>query len=252
MIELYTYPDFVAKYYDLIYEELRNPVDYNFYLKKIFETNGSILEIGVGTGRLFCDALGKRKDIYGIDLSPAMIERLKEKISSKDYFRVKVQDSRNFQLNKKFDLIVAPFRVFSHLITLDDQLSTLDRINYHLVEGGEFIFDVFNPDLSLLAKPMDLNLDTEIDLKEGGYLKRYVTAKPDQISQINWLKMKYVLTKNSVVQEETFEFPMRYYFRYELENLIALSKLKLKKVLGGFNNEPLDNNTKDFVLICEK
>lgn len=168
MIELYTYPDFVVEYYDLIYEELRNTVDYNFYLEKIFETKGSILEVGVGTGRLFCDALGKGSDIYGIDLSPAMIERLKQKISSKDYFRVSVQDSRNFQLDKKFDLIVAPFRVFSHLITLDDQLSTLNRINGHLVEGGEFIFDVFNPDLSLLTKPMDLNLDVEIDLKDGG------------------------------------------------------------------------------------
>lgn len=83
-------------------------------------------------------------------------------------------------------------------------------------------------------------------------MKRYITAKPDQISQINWLKMKYVLTKNSEVQEKTFEFPMRYYFRYELENLIALSKLKLKEILGGFNGEPLDNNTKDFVLICGK
>jgi ubiquinone/menaquinone biosynthesis C-methylase UbiE len=50
-----------------------------------------------------------------VDANGSMIEVLKKKIDKKDYHRVKVQDAVNLNLNNRFDLIIAPFRVFSHL-----------------------------------------------------------------------------------------------------------------------------------------
>jgi len=60
------YPATIARFYDVIYAHLRT-VDRDFFLKKILGTKGPVLEIGVGTGRFFLDAVNDVADIYGID-----------------------------------------------------------------------------------------------------------------------------------------------------------------------------------------
>lgn len=71
-------PDFVVRFYDLIYKKVRTGIDLDYYMKKILETDGPVLELGVGTGRIFMKALEKGADIYGIDISPSMVEKLKD------------------------------------------------------------------------------------------------------------------------------------------------------------------------------
>ena len=66
-----SYPEPFARFYDVIYSHLRT-VDRDFFLWAIRETRGPVLEIGVGTGRLFLDAINAGADIYGIDISLTM------------------------------------------------------------------------------------------------------------------------------------------------------------------------------------
>ena len=109
------YPDYIARFYDVIYAHLRS-VDRDYFRHTILSTKGSVLEIGVGTGRFFIDALRSGADIYGVDLSETMLEQLRKKLGNEHHHRIFHQDARSLQLGKKFDLIVAPFRMFSHLI----------------------------------------------------------------------------------------------------------------------------------------
>ena len=46
------YPEYFARFYDLIYHQIRDGVDNIFYLGKIKNTKGKVLEVGTGTGRL--------------------------------------------------------------------------------------------------------------------------------------------------------------------------------------------------------
>ncbi|GEM_PF-3908374 len=75
------YPEFIARFYDLIYQHVRNGTDNEFFLSKACHSRGKVLEIGVGTGRLFLNALNRGVDIYGIDISPAMINVLHGKMN---------------------------------------------------------------------------------------------------------------------------------------------------------------------------
>ena len=111
------YPDFFARFYDTIYDHIRDATDHQYFVNKILEAKGPVLEIGVGTGRFFMDALNRGADIYGIDISPTMLDILKNKLPDKEHYRIQVQDICSFKLDQKFDLIIAPFRVFMHLIT---------------------------------------------------------------------------------------------------------------------------------------
>src|SRR3989304_4272085 len=115
------YPEYIARFYDVIYTQLRT-VDRDYFLRKIKQVDGPVLEIGVGTGRFFIDALSGGADIYGIDVSPTMLKQLYQKLDKDQHHRVVLQDACSMNLQKQFELIIAPFRVFSHIKNSEDQI----------------------------------------------------------------------------------------------------------------------------------
>ena len=146
------YPEFIARFYDVIYEQVRSGTDNHFFLNQACQSRGKVLEIGVGTGRLFLDALKKGVDIYGIDVSPAMIHVLHGKMNPETRKRVWIEDAVSMKTDMKFELILAPFRMLSHVIELEDQLKFLNGVADHLVTGGKFIFDLYVPDPAILLE----------------------------------------------------------------------------------------------------
>ena len=86
------YPDFFARFYDVIYQQIRDKEDHTYFMDQILAVGGPVLEVGVGTGRFFSEALDKGVDIYGIDISPSMLKVLYTKIPQKDHVRLSVCD----------------------------------------------------------------------------------------------------------------------------------------------------------------
>jgi SAM-dependent methyltransferase len=245
------YPESVARFYDAIYAQVRT-VDRDYFLRKILETKGRVLEVGVGTGRLFIDALQRGADVYGVDLSETMLRQLRNKLSNEHHHRTFHQDARSLHLNKTFDLIVAPFRVFSHLIEPDDQLQALDSIFEHLNPDGRFIFDLYVPDLNILQNGINEQVDFEGEYAPGMKLKRTVSAKSDLIQQVSSVKMTLTWDDETGEQTESWHLPMRYFFRYELEHLVHRSKFTLEHIYGDYEEHELAPDSKDFVVVCHR
>lgn len=227
-------------------------VDRDYFLKQILSTKGPVLEVGVGTGRFFLDALNRGADIYGIDVSETMLQQLKAKIDEQNQHRVFLQDARSLKLSRKFDLIVAPFRVFSHLLGVEDQLSALNSIYDHLSPGGRFIFDLYVPDLKILQNGIREETDFDGEYAPGKRLKRVVSARPDLISQINHVTMTLTWDEEGKSKTESWHLPMRFFFRHELEHLVNRSKLRLKHMYGDYQEHELNSDSKDFVVVCER
>jgi SAM-dependent methyltransferase len=246
------YPDFVARFYDVTYAKVLTGADCGYYLKKISQTKGPILEIGVGTGRIFVDALKLGADVYGTDVSPNMIDILKAKLDKKDHHRVKVQDARDLDVDKKFDLIIAPFRVFSHFLTTEDQLKVLNKIHDYLNPGSQLIFDVFVPNLKYLVEGLEDTPDFEGEYEEGKKLTRFSSAEPDLMNQILHVTMHFTWNEDDKEVQKEWRFPLRYFFRYELEHLIHRSKLELVNIYGDFRENELDEESKDFIVVCKR
>src|SRR5438552_605541 len=148
----YKYSKEMAEFYDTVYENLTPEGDKKFYINKLVNEDGPALEIGYGTGRIFAEALKRGADVYGIDQSEVMLSKLKEKIDTKEYFRVQNADACEFKSDKKFKLIIAPFRIFQHILTVSEQIRFLKNVKENLEKGGRFILDVFNPDINLISK----------------------------------------------------------------------------------------------------
>lgn len=248
----YKYNDATVRFYDAVYEKITDSGRTAFYLEEISKAKGPVLEAGAGTGMIFVPALRSGADIYGIDHSELMLGRLSEKLSKDEQKRISLRDIRKFSLDKKFSLIISPFRVFQHLLTIEDQLSALNCIYDHLEPGGKFTFDLFCPATERLRAEVTDNLEFESEYKPGKIVRRYYSVSPDYINQVQNVTFKYVWDDDEREKSSEYEFPMRYYFRFEIENLIARTKFKLENIFGDFKRSTLSNNSKEFIIVCRK
>jgi len=246
------YPEYFARFYDFIYDRIRSGTDHAFFMDKMKETQGPVLEVGTGTGRFFTEALESGVDIYGIDISRSMLDVLKTKIATEQHHRISQQDVTSFELDKKFSLVIAPFRVFSHILKPDDQLCALNNIYKHLVPGGRFIFDLFVPDLRLLLEGLENQMDFEGEYEPGKRLRRYVSVKADIVNQISVVTMKFNWDEDSGKNEQVWTIPFRFYFRYEIEHLIERSMLTLGTIYGDYKENTLEKESKEFIIVCKR
>jgi len=244
------YPDFVARFYDVVYRQVRDAADKPYYVNKLVSCSGPSLEVGIGTGRIFIEALDRGADVYGTDKSAEMLAVLRDKLDPRHHHRVHQSDLVDMELGKRFELIIAPFRVFSHIIDIDDQIKALNCVFEHLLPGGVFIFDLYVPNLKLLIDGLPPSTDFDGEYAPGKRLSRITFATSDLITQITSVTMKFDWEEEG--QQHTYEwsFPMRFFFRYELEHLIAHSKLKLKAIYGDFAESPLDASSREFLIHC--
>jgi len=246
------YPKNFARFYDVIYHQMRDGVDHDFHLNEIKQTKGKVLEIGVGTGRFFIDALNTRADIDGIDVSPEMVTVLLGKLDKKEHYRLSIQSIVDFSFDVKFDLIIAPFRVMMHVLEKEEQLKALNNVYKHLAPGGKFIFDMFIPDLKQLINGLQNVTDFDGEYEPGKKLKRIVSTQSDLINQIINIHFRFEWDENNKLLHEDWNFPLHFFFRFELEHLIERSEFTNYKILGDYNGNELNEKSKEFIVICQK
>ena len=244
------YPDYVARFYDVVYRKVRDAADKSYYVNKLVSCQGTSLEVGVGTGRIFLEALDRGADVYGTDSSAEMLGVLRQKLEPRHRHRVFQSDLVTMELGKRFHLIIAPFRVLSHIVDVDDQIRALNRVHDHLTPGGVFIFDLYVPNLKLLLDGLLPTVDFDGDHAPGRRLRRTASAASDLITQITSVTMTFDWDDEGGHHSRDWTFPMRIFFRYELEHLIARSKLELKAIYGDFEESPLDAGSKEFLIHC--
>jgi SAM-dependent methyltransferase len=240
----------VARFYDVVYQQVRDAADKSYYVNKLVSCSGPSLEVGVGTGRIFLEALNKGADVYGTDNSAEMLAVLRDKLDPHHHRRVRQCDLVNMELGKRFDLIIAPFRVLAHIIDIDDQIRALNTAYDHLAPGGVFIFDLYVPNLKLLLDGLPPTVDFDGEHAPGKRLRRMTSATSDLITQITSVTMAFAWEDEGRQYNREWSFPMRFFFRYELENLIPRSRLTLKAMYGDFAESALDSSSKEFLVHC--
>lgn len=225
--------------------------DVEFYIDFCRQA-GEVLEVGCGTGRVLIPAALAGCDVTGLDKSRHMLTRCRGKVdalpgSARDRITLVEADMTDFQLARTFKLVIAPFRPIQHLTTVDEQLSFLRCVHRHLLPGGRLVFDVFNPDLALLAaeRSSDETEDTpELSLPDGRRLRRTFRVLRTRYSeQCNDCELIYYLDGNRIVQS----FSMRYFFRFELEHLLARSGFKVTALYGGFDRSAFADNSPEMI-----
>jgi SAM-dependent methyltransferase len=238
---------FVAELYDYV-TPYHNRQDVDFFVETARQSSGSVLEVGCGTGRVLIPTARAGIEITGLDSSSSMLSVCREKLSleSQDV-QAKVKlfrgDMREFDLGREFHLITIPFRPFQHLITVEDQLSCLNRIHRHLAYDGRLILDLFNPSLTFLVDN-DASVEMldvpEFVMPDGRKVTRYHRiASRDLFNQVQEIELIYYVTHtDGRVERLLHAFPMRYLFKFEVEHLLARCGFKVEHVYSDYDWSP--------------
>ncbi len=228
------YDDLIARTYDEVYARLRDPSgDASFYLALARETGGPVLELGCGTGRTLLPIANDGIECVGLDASPAMLRTFREKAPSVTLVQ---GDMRRFNLGRRFRLITSPFRALSHLLDVEAQLDCLACVTRHLTPGGVFAFDVFDPKLELLAQgelPESLSATFELD---GRTMQRFESVRFDVTRQVLTVTFRFAGGPPELSGSTTVQ--MRWFYRYELEHLLARAGFTDILFFGDFERGP--------------
>lgn len=222
--------------------------DVKFYVDFAVESGGPVLELGCGTGRILIPTARAGVQITGLDKSNEMLEICRKKLGNapsevRDRVEIIHADMTDFDLGSEFSLVMIPYGPFNSLLSVGEQVSCLSCINRHLHHNGALVFDLYYPDLRGFTVGEEgaeiVSINTPFEMPDG----RSVTwglwwASIDYNQQITHGKMIYNIRYPDGREERLiYDDPMRYFFRFEAEHLLARTGFKTESIYADFNKE---------------
>jgi ubiquinone/menaquinone biosynthesis C-methylase UbiE/N-acetylglutamate synthase-like GNAT family acetyltransferase len=142
----------VTHHYDLLIDENNDPVhdskplqDYMnkwdgqvFIDKMHLDENKTVLEIGVGTGRLAVRVAPLCGKFYGVDISSKTIERAKENLAGLENVRLTCADFLAYEFCRLFDVVYSSL-TFMHI---EEKQKAINKVAAMLRHGGRFVLSI--------------------------------------------------------------------------------------------------------------
>lgn len=253
------YDSFIADYYDSSPIVMQRTQDIAFYVNAVKKYGDPVLELGCGTGRITMAIAEAGYRVVGLDLSERMLERAVEKRAAlrreaRERVHLVQGDMTQFELGETFRSVVIPFRPFQHLLETEQQMGCLNCVKKHLAPKGRLILDFFQTDPERMRDPKFRRESPliEYDLPGGRHvvLSERVAAF-HRAMQRNDVEMIFQV-KHADGKEErlVMAWTLRYFFRYEVEHLMARCGFQVEEVYGNFDSSPLADGSPEMIFVA--
>ncbi len=251
-----------AEFYDYVVP-YQTRQDVAFFVEAAQASGGPVLEVGCGTGRVLIPTARARINITGLDLSPYMLDMCQRRLAQEPAevqhcAEIDQADMRDFDLRPTFKLITIPFRPFQHLIEVEDQIACLRCIHRHLADEGRFILDLFNPFLPSLVREItgeEQGDEPEFTMPDGRrVLRRNRVVARDVFRQYQDVELIYYISHpDGRTERLVHAFPMRYFFRYEVEHLLARCGFEVEALYADYDKSPFGSkNPGELIFVARK
>jgi SAM-dependent methyltransferase len=123
---------------------------------------GRALEFAIGTGRVAVPLAARGVPVSGIELSTAMLRRLREKAGGAT-IPVVPGDMATTRAPGEFTLVYLVYNTIGNLLTQDEQVECFRNAARHLTRGGRFVIELFVPSTTSMIftnEPGYLGVDT--------------------------------------------------------------------------------------------
>jgi len=228
--------------YDLILKDI--PYGFDFYTGLAREANGPVLDVCCGTGRILLPCLQAGVDIEGLDLFAPMLETLRRKAGELWLSPCLHQsDMSDFDLPRRYALVMIPFNAFGHNMTQEAQIRCLSLCRRHLLPGGLLAFDTFFPSLAIIGTPQNTRvLEGEMQHPSTGLpMRMYDTRSFDRVAQVQHSinELELLGIDGSVQQVHRSEMSLRYIYKNEMVLLLRAAGFARFEIYGDFDRRPL-------------
>lgn len=148
-----TFTPLTEKDYSDFYElEMASFNDDAVFYSHRLHSNGNVLELGCGTGRLTRLLAANCRHIIGIDISARMIDKaLRTPLANVSYHRADMTNMRGISFDKCFDTIVIPYNTLNLLGDPKKILQCLALCHKHLPSSGNLLLQLYHPPPAIVA-----------------------------------------------------------------------------------------------------
>ena len=201
---------------------------------------GRALELGIGTGRIALPLARRGVPVHGIDLSRAMVARLRAKPGG-DAIGVTIGDFATTQVEGTFRLAYLVFNTIMNLTTQEAQVACFRNVAAHLEPGGCFVIEVGIPELRMLPPGQNV--------------------VPFHVSPTHWAFDIYdvatqATSSNYITVDggrgEYRSIPFRYVWPSELDLMAQLAGMRLRDRWEGWTRRPFTSESRQHVSVWAK
>jgi SAM-dependent methyltransferase len=202
--------------------------------------DGAAIELGIGTGRIALPLARRGVPVHGIDLSDAMVSRLRAKPDA-ERIDVTIGDFATTTVDGTFTLAYLVFNTINNLTTQDEQVACFRNVAEHLEPGGCFVIEVGVPQLQRLppgetvhpfdVSPTHLGFD-EYDVAVQGLISHHYSIVDGEL--------------------EVVSMPFRYVWPAELDLMARLAGMRLRERWSGWKREAFTSESTKHVSVWEK
>ncbi|HYA33999.1 MAG TPA: class I SAM-dependent methyltransferase [Candidatus Binataceae bacterium] len=236
-----TYGERIAEIYDRFYGKRDDPEMVAAFLASLAGKRRA-LELGIGTGRIAIPLAARGVRVSGIDSSPAMVEKMREKSGGAD-IPVTIGNFADVKVaGGGFGLIYIAFSTLFALTSQDEQIRCMTRAGRRLLPGGALAIEAFNPDHSLLAQRQRAST---IDIGADHALLDLATN--DIVNQT--VRVQHILFTPSGVK--MFPVQLRFAYPSEIDLMARLAGMRLRERYGGWDRSPFTATSPVHISIYE-
>ena len=186
------------------------------------------LEFAVGTGRIALPLTRAGVRVDGIEQSPHMIERMREKPDGNSP-EVTIGDMSRVTTGRTYGLVYLVYNTIGNLLTQDDQVRCFQNGARHLADDGVFVLECRIP--AAPARPGHQYVDPERIAADHVVLG---VACYDPLTQI--LDLNHVRISSDGVILAPISLRLAYPPEFDL--MARIAGLRLRERWGGWNREP--------------
>ncbi len=201
---------------------------------------GGILEFAIGTGRIALPLVERGAFVKGIELSTAMVERLRAKPNGAQ-LEVAIGDMTSTHVAGEFSLVVLVFNTIDNLTTQRAQVACFQNAARHLQPNGRFVIETLVPQiqkvpfgetrLAFASHSEHFGID-EFDIASQNYTSHHV-----------WMKDG---------KHKHQSIPFRYAWPAELDLMAQLAGLQLEHRWSDWDRAMYDNTSIKHVSVWRK
>jgi SAM-dependent methyltransferase len=203
--------------------------------------DGAALELGIGTGRVALPLAERGVPVHGIDLSAAMVRRLRAKRGAADV-GVTIGDFATTRVPGTFRLAYLVFNTIMNLTTQNAQVECFRNVATHLEPGGCFVIEVGVPDLRRLPP---------------GETVRAFTVTPDYVGFDEYTDLvnqtmyshHYRVAGDKL---DVFSVPFRYVWPSELDLMARLAGMTLGERWSDWKRQPFTAESTSHISVWQK
>src|SRR5262249_21024714 len=201
---------------------------------------GRALELGIGTGRIALPLAARGVPVHGIELSRAMVARLRAKPGGDDV-GVTIGDFSTTTVEGTFTVAYLVFNTIMNVHTQAGQVACFRNVAAHLEPGGCFVVEVGVPELQRLP-PGE-------------------TVRAFHVSERSWGFDEYDVARQGLVSHhfaivdgapEQVSIPFRYVWPAELDLMAELAGMRLRDRWSGWSGEPFTSESRKHVSVWQK